>query len=70
MVWSNPLKCVICIYMLWGILGPSVLAGVGVMILLIPINGVMASYQRKLQVIYAKSIPFIINELIVSMFNQ
>ena len=50
MVWSSPLQIVIAVYMLWGILGPSVLAGLAVMVLLIPVNGVMASYQRKLQV--------------------
>ena len=50
MVWSAPLQIGIAIYMLWGILGPSVLAGLAVMILLIPVNGVMATIQRKLQV--------------------
>jgi ATP-binding cassette subfamily C (CFTR/MRP) protein 1 len=50
MVWSAPLQIIIAVYMLWNTLGPSVLAGLGVMILLIPINGVMASFQRKLQV--------------------
>ena len=38
-------------YLLWDIMGPAVLAGLGVMILLIPINGVIASIQRKLQVL-------------------
>ena len=50
MIWSAPLQIVIAVYLLWGILGPSVLAGLAVMILLIPINGVMATLQRKLQV--------------------
>ena len=50
MIWSCPLQIAIAIYMLWGIVGPSALAGLAVMILLIPINGVMATYQRKLQI--------------------
>ena len=50
MMWSAPLQIVIAVYLLWGILGPSVLAGLAVMILLIPVNGVMATLQRKLQV--------------------
>ncbi len=50
MVWSAPLQIIIAVYLLWGIIGPSVLAGLGVMILLIPVNGVLASFQRKLQI--------------------
>lgn len=50
MVWSAPLQIGIAVYMLWNILGPSVLAGLAVMVLLIPINGAMATIQRKLQV--------------------
>ena len=50
MIWSSPLQIVIAVYMLWGIVGPSVLAGLAVMILLIPINGVLATIQRNLQV--------------------
>ena len=50
MIWSAPLQIIIAVYLLWGILGPSVLGGLAVMVLLIPINGVLSSYQRKLQV--------------------
>jgi hypothetical protein len=49
------LQIVIAVYMLWNIMGPSVLAGLAVMILLIPINGVLASMQRKLQANYIES---------------
>ena len=35
--------------MLWKTLGPSVMAGFFVMILLIPLNGVIAAKSRKLQ---------------------
>ena len=55
LVWSAPLQIIIAMYMLWGILGPSILAGVGVMILLLPLNGVVANMQNKLQVIYCCS---------------
>ena len=41
---------IVCLYFLWILLGPSVLAGVAVMVLLIPVNAVIAKYTRKLQV--------------------
>ena len=50
MMWSAPLQIGVAMALLWSKLGPSVLAGLGVMILLIPINGFIASIQRKLQV--------------------
>ncbi len=50
MIWSSPLQIAIAVYMLYGIVGSSVLAGLAVMILLIPINGVLATFQRKLQI--------------------
>ncbi|XP_067674526.1 multidrug resistance-associated protein 1-like [Haliotis asinina] len=48
-IWSSPLLIAIALYMLWGLLGPSVMAGLGVMILLFPINGIMAGKLRKYQ---------------------
>jgi hypothetical protein len=39
----------VALYLLWKTLGPSVLAGFFVMILLIPLNGVIAAKSRKLQ---------------------
>jgi len=50
MLWSAPLQIGLCLYFLWDLLGPSVLAGVLVMILLIPVNGVIAGKIRKLQI--------------------
>ena len=50
MLWSSPLQICIAIWMLWNELGAAVLAGVAVMILLIPINGIIAGFSRKLQV--------------------
>jgi len=55
MLWSAPLQILLSMYFLWQLLGPSVLAGLGVMILLIPINGVIASKAKKLQMKQMKS---------------
>uniref|UniRef100_A0A8C8R4R5 Canalicular multispecific organic anion transporter 1 n=1 Tax=Pelusios castaneus TaxID=367368 RepID=A0A8C8R4R5_9SAUR len=48
-LWSAPLQITLSIIFLWGELGPSVLAGIGVMVLLIPINGVLATKARAIQ---------------------
>lgn len=50
MIWSAPLQILLAAFFLWQTMGPSVLAGIGVMILLIPINGAIAVVTRKLQV--------------------
>ena len=50
MLWSAPLQIILCLTFLWQILGPSVLAGLLVMILLVPLNGLIAMKQKKLQV--------------------
>jgi ATP-binding cassette subfamily C (CFTR/MRP) protein 1 len=39
----------VALFLLWQTLGPSVLAGFFVMILLIPLNGMIASKSRMLQ---------------------
>ncbi len=49
MVWSSPLQIAIALYMLWGVLGPSVMSGFFVMILLIPLNGFIAAKSRQFQ---------------------
>lgn len=49
-LWSAPLQIIVCLYFLWGVIGPSVLAGLAVMLLMIPINGWMANFTKKLQV--------------------
>ncbi|XP_050728277.1 multidrug resistance-associated protein 1-like isoform X2 [Eriocheir sinensis] len=49
MIWSAPLQIILAIYFLWDLLGPSVLAGLAVMVLLIPINGFIANKTKKLQ---------------------
>ncbi|XP_027764504.1 canalicular multispecific organic anion transporter 1 [Empidonax traillii] len=49
-LWSCPLQIILSIVFLWGELGPSVLAGLAVMILLIPINGFLVSKAKTIQV--------------------
>ncbi|CAH1793465.1 unnamed protein product [Owenia fusiformis] len=50
MVWSAPFTIAVAIYFLWQQLGPSVLAGLGVTILMVPINGFIATRIRKYQI--------------------
>lgn len=50
MLWSAPLQIGLALYFLWRILGPSVLAGLGVMIILIPVNGYIANKIKVLQI--------------------
>uniref|UniRef100_A0A665WWK1 ATP-binding cassette, sub-family C (CFTR/MRP), member 3 n=1 Tax=Echeneis naucrates TaxID=173247 RepID=A0A665WWK1_ECHNA len=50
MLWSAPLQIMLALYFLWQNLGPSVLAGVAVMIMLIPFNAVIAMKTRAYQV--------------------
>ncbi|XP_051876833.1 multidrug resistance-associated protein 1 isoform X2 [Pristis pectinata] len=54
MVWSAPLQVILAMYFLWQNLGPSVLAGVAVMILLVPINSVIAMKTKDFQVTQMK----------------
>ncbi|KAM6186730.1 ATP-binding cassette sub-family C member 2 [Rhynchocyon petersi] len=49
LLWSSVLQIVLSIYFLWAELGPSIFAGVGVLVLLIPLNGVLASKNRNIQ---------------------
>ncbi|KAK8748976.1 hypothetical protein OTU49_015623, partial [Cherax quadricarinatus] len=50
MLWSAPLQISIALYFLWDLLGPSVLSGLAVMIVLIPVNGAIANKMKLLQV--------------------
>uniref|UniRef100_A0A669PY13 ATP binding cassette subfamily C member 2 n=1 Tax=Phasianus colchicus TaxID=9054 RepID=A0A669PY13_PHACC len=49
-LWSSPLQIILSIVFLWGELGPSVLAGLAVMLLLIPINGFLVNKSKGIQV--------------------
>jgi ABC-type multidrug transport system fused ATPase/permease subunit len=48
-LWSAPFQIIICMVSLYQLVGWSMLAGIGVMIIMIPINGVIARYMKNLQ---------------------
>ncbi|KAK5854000.1 hypothetical protein PBY51_015104 [Eleginops maclovinus] len=50
LLWSCPIQILLSIFFLWIELGPSVLAGLAVMVLMGPINGLIATKARKLQI--------------------
>lgn len=47
-LWSAPLQIGLSTYFLWQELGPSVLAGFAILLLLFPTNGVIANISKKL----------------------
>ncbi|XP_035225144.1 multidrug resistance-associated protein 1-like [Stegodyphus dumicola] len=50
MVWSAPLQIIVSLALLWNVLGPSALAGLLVMVVLMPLNAFIASEVKKKQV--------------------
>lgn len=50
-VWSAPLQIIVSLYFLYNTMGVSILAGVGVMILLIPVNLLVSRFARSIQVL-------------------
>ena len=50
LIWSAPLQIVLAIVFLYIAMGPSVFAGVGVILLMIPVNAIIGLISRKLQV--------------------
>lgn len=49
-LWSCPLQIILSIVFLWAELGPSVLAGIATMVLLLPINAVLVAKAKTIQV--------------------
>ena len=49
-MWVAPLQIVLSLFFLYNTIGPSVFAGVAVMILLLPVNAVIMYFNRKLVV--------------------
>ncbi|KFU91467.1 Canalicular multispecific organic anion transporter 1, partial [Chaetura pelagica] len=49
-LWSSPLQIILSIVFLWAELGPSVLAGIAVMVLLIPLNALLVAKSKNIQV--------------------
>ena len=50
MLWSSPLQILLALFFLHRTMGPSVYAGFGVMVLLIPVNAVIGMISKKFQV--------------------
>ena len=48
-VWTSPMAIILSFYFLWGYLGPSSLAGLVIMVLLIPVNAVLSNRMKKYQ---------------------
>ncbi|XP_076297622.1 multidrug-Resistance like Protein 1 isoform X1 [Lasioglossum baleicum] len=55
MIWSAPLQIVLALYFLWEQLGPAVLAGLAVLLILIPVNLVITNRLKTLQIRQMKS---------------
>jgi len=53
-LFSCPLVIIVCLYGLWQLLGPSSMAGLATIIVLIPINGFVTSFSRRFQVTQMK----------------
>ena len=49
-IWSGPLQILLSLLLLYQTMGPSIFAGFGVMVLLIPITSVISMVSKKLQV--------------------
>ena len=49
MLWSAPFQIALCMASLYQLVGISMLAGVGVMILMVPVNGLIARVMKNLQ---------------------
>ena len=50
LIWSTPLQIILALIFLYNTMGLSILAGFGVMVLLIPINAGLAACNNRLQV--------------------
>lgn len=48
-VWSSPLQIALCLYFLYITLGAPVFAGFGILVLLLPVNGVVMAKIHGLQ---------------------
>ncbi|KAM7393766.1 hypothetical protein PAMP_020615 [Pampus punctatissimus] len=53
-VWLAPIEIALCLFFLWQHLGPSALAGIATVILIFPLNGLIAKKRSKLQEIQMK----------------
>ena len=73
LLWSCPLQIMLSIVFLWLELGPSVLAGLATMVLMVPINGLIANKARKIQVsrnAHTYRTVFRYSSLLVGLYQQ
>ena len=49
-IWSAPFQIFLAMASLYQLVGPSMFAGVGIMLIMIPINGVIVKYLRQLSI--------------------
>ncbi|BCS29844.1 ATP-binding cassette glutathione S-conjugate transporter YCF1 [Aspergillus puulaauensis] len=54
-LWSAPFQITLCMISLYQLVGVSMFAGIAVMILMIPLNGIIARMMKKLQLIQMKN---------------
>ena len=54
-IWSAPFQIVLCMISLYQLVGLSVLAGVGAMVVMIPLNGIIARIMKNLQIAQMKN---------------
>ncbi|KAF9894054.1 hypothetical protein FE257_009027 [Aspergillus nanangensis] len=54
-LWSAPFQITLCMLSLYQLVGVSMFAGIAVMILMIPLNGVIARMMKKLQLVQMKN---------------
>lgn len=50
LLWSAPFQILMAVSLLWQELGPAVLAGVAVLVFVIPMNALVANRMKKLKV--------------------
>ena len=48
-VWSGPYQIIVSLIFLYVIMGPSIFAGFAIMLVMLPLSAVLASFARKLQ---------------------
>ncbi|XP_040014052.1 multidrug resistance-associated protein 1-like [Xiphias gladius] len=53
-VWIAPIEIALCFYFLWRLLGASALAGITPVLLIFPLNGLIAKMRSKLQEVQMK----------------
>lgn len=49
MIWSAPFQITVCMISLYQLVGWSMMAGVGVMLAMVPLNGIVARFMKKMQ---------------------